>query len=52
MKVAAHGEESWVVSPLKVSDGWYDVTVTADCDEAWSQRFTGHLETGEASVTG
>jgi phospholipase C len=52
VKVAAHGKEAWAVSPLGVSGGWYDVTVTADCDAAWSQRFTGHLETGEASVTG
>ena len=31
---------------------WYDVTVTADCDETWSQRFVGHLETGRPSITG
>ncbi|GII55485.1 phospholipase C, phosphocholine-specific [Planotetraspora thailandica] len=52
VKVNAHGKEAWTVSPVKDSDGWYDVTVTADCDEAWSQRFVGHLETGEASITG
>ncbi|MBY8881994.1 phosphocholine-specific phospholipase C [Actinacidiphila acidipaludis] len=33
-------------------DGWYDFTVTADSDPTWSQRFTGHLETGQASVSG
>ncbi|GAA0386703.1 phospholipase C, phosphocholine-specific [Microbispora corallina] len=52
VKVAAHSKEAWAVSPLGVSGGWYDVTVTADCDAAWSQRFVGHLETGEASITG
>ncbi|MFF3875862.1 hypothetical protein [Streptomyces sp. NPDC001978] len=41
-----------MVSPLEVSGGWYDVTVTTDRDHAWSQRFTGHLETGQASITG
>nr|WTB31415.1 phospholipase C, phosphocholine-specific [Streptomyces sp. NBC_00830] len=52
VKVAAHSKEAWTVSPLEISGGWYDVTVTADRDHAWSQRFTGHLETGKASITG
>ena len=52
VRVAAHSKEAWAISPLKVSDGWYDVTVTVDSDDAWSQQFVGHLETGEASVTG
>ncbi|MEW9517905.1 phosphocholine-specific phospholipase C [Streptomyces tubercidicus] len=33
-------------------NGWYDFTVTVDSDTSWSQRFTGHLETGSASVSG
>jgi phospholipase C len=32
--------------------GWYDFTVTVSVDTAWSRRFTGHIETGAASVTG
>jgi phospholipase C len=52
VKVAPHSKEAWAVSPLGISGGWYDVTVTADCDDAWSQQFIGHLETGEASITG
>ncbi|ARP73701.1 phospholipase C, phosphocholine-specific [Streptomyces pluripotens] len=32
--------------------GWYDFTVTVDSDASWSRRFTGHLETGTASVSG
>jgi phospholipase C len=52
VKVAAHSKEAWAVSPLEISGGWYDVTVTADSDHAWSQQFIGHLETGEASITG
>jgi phospholipase C len=52
VKVTAQSKEAWAVSPLKVSGGWYDVTVTADCDAAWSQQFIGHLETGEPSISG
>ncbi|MGW2744064.1 phospholipase domain-containing protein [Streptomyces sp. NPDC001450] len=33
-------------------NGWYDITVTVDSDATWSRRFTGHLETGAASVRG
>ncbi|MGW2251538.1 hypothetical protein ACWCXH_15220 [Kitasatospora sp. NPDC001660] len=33
-------------------EGWYDFTVTVDADGSWSQRFTGHLETGAPSVSG
>jgi phospholipase C len=32
--------------------GWYDFTITVSSDSAWSRRFTGHIETGAASVTG
>ena len=32
--------------------GWYDFTVTADADQTFSRRFTGHLETGSDSVSG
>lgn len=52
VKVNAHGKEAWTVNPVKESDGWYDVTVTVDVDGGWSQRFVGHIETGEASITG
>jgi len=33
-------------------NGWYDMTVTATGDAAWSQRFVGHIETGTESVSG
>ena len=52
VKVAAHSTKSWTIDPLKLSGGWYDVTVTAGSDDTWSQRFSGHLETGRASITG
>jgi phospholipase C len=40
------------LDPLTTSGGWYDLTVTIDVDASWSQRFTGHLETGRPSITG
>jgi phospholipase C len=40
------------IDPITSATGWYDPTVTVDADSAWSQRFTGHVETGAASVTG
>ncbi|MBO0820237.1 MAG: DUF756 domain-containing protein [Nocardiopsaceae bacterium] len=38
--------------PLATAHGWYGVTVTASTDKSWFQRFTGHLETGQPSITG
>ncbi|MCA1219706.1 phosphocholine-specific phospholipase C [Streptomyces sp. 8L] len=35
-----------------VADGWYDFTVTVPADTTWSRRYTGHMETGAASVSG
>ena len=37
---------------VAISGGWYDFTVTASTDATWRQRFTGHLETGQASISG
>jgi phospholipase C len=50
--VAPHATRTWTLDPLKTSHGWYDLTVTADRDAAWSQRLVGHLETGRPSITG
>jgi phospholipase C len=38
--------------PVGAAGGWYDLTVTASLDAAWSQRFVGHLENGAPSITG
>jgi phospholipase C len=38
--------------PVGTAGGWYDLTVTASLDAAWSQRFVGHLENGAPSITG
>jgi len=48
----AHGRWSHQVDDLVTAHGWYDVTVTADIDPTWSQRFIGHIENGADSVTG
>jgi phospholipase C len=40
------------LDPLTTAAGWYDLTVTIDDDNSWAQRFTGHLETGQPSITG
>jgi phospholipase C len=50
--VAAQGKEAWVLDSCSDADGWYDVTVTVSSDSSFSQRLTGHLETGRPSVTG
>jgi len=32
--------------------GWYDFTVTADADRLFARMYAGHVELGQASVTG
>jgi phospholipase C len=51
-RVAAHRSAVESADPLLSAGGWYDLTVTASTDQSWSQRFVGHLENGEASITG
>jgi phospholipase C len=46
------GSTSDFFNAAAYSHGWYDFTVTASSDATWSQRFTGHLETGLASISG
>jgi phospholipase C len=50
--VGVRGHETWVLDSCSEADGWYDVTVTVSSDAGWSQRLTGHLETGRSSITG
>ena len=52
VRVSAHDRETWVLDACEHSDGWYDLTITVSNDSSWSQRLTGHLETGRASVSG
>jgi phospholipase C len=51
-RVSAHGRAHHLVDPLKTGHGWYDLTVTLDTDPTWTRRYVGHLENGEASITG
>ncbi|MFC1415215.1 phosphocholine-specific phospholipase C [Streptacidiphilus cavernicola] len=51
-QVRAGASLSDYFNAVAYSGGWYDFTITADIDPTWSQRFTGHLETGAPSVSG
>jgi phospholipase C len=51
-QVAAGGSVSDYFNAVAYDNGWYDFTITVSVDSAWSRRFTGHVETGAASVTG
>jgi phospholipase C len=50
--VAAGASVSDYWNQVAYCGGWYDFTITVSTDSAWSRRFTGHIETGSASVTG
>jgi phospholipase C len=51
-QVPAGGSVSDHFNAVAYQNGWYDLTVTVSTDTAWSRRFTGHIETGSASITG
>jgi len=40
-----------IVLPLKDSFSWYDFQLQIKGNTAWSERFAGHVETGEVSKT-
>ncbi|MDH6126583.1 phospholipase C, phosphocholine-specific [Kitasatospora sp. GP82] len=50
--VPAGGSTSDYFNAVAYNNGWYDFTVTVDSDPSWSQRFSGHLETGSPSISG
>ncbi|MBS0446331.1 MAG: phospholipase C, phosphocholine-specific [Proteobacteria bacterium] len=50
--VGAHRKEAFEIDPVAQSSGWYDLRITVSSDSNWSQRLTGHLENGRASITG
>src|SRR6478752_3290454 len=52
VRVSAHDRETWELDACGHADGWYDITVSVSSDASWSQRLTGHLETGRPSVSG
>jgi len=51
-RVPAHGSAMHVADPLADGHGWYDLSVAISSDRSWARRFVGHLEDGNASVTG
>jgi phospholipase C len=51
-RVPASRSATYSADPIGAAGGWYDLTVTASSDPAWSQRFVGHLENGGPSITG
>jgi len=52
VSVDAHHKAVWELDAVALSHGWYDLSITISADAAWSQRLTGHLETGKASISG
>ncbi|MFJ9709089.1 phosphocholine-specific phospholipase C [Streptomyces sp. NPDC101234] len=50
--VAAGAASEDYFNAVAYQSGWYDFTVAVDSDATWSRRFTGHLETASASVSG
>ncbi|MFC1434462.1 phosphocholine-specific phospholipase C [Streptacidiphilus sp. N1-3] len=51
-KVEPGTSSSYSVAVNGSAHGWYDVTATCDLDPSWSQRFTGHVEDGDDSISG
>ncbi len=51
-RVPAHGSAMHVADPLADGHGWYDLSVAISSDRSWARRFVGHLEDGNAGVTG
>ncbi len=51
-QVSAGGTDEDYFNAVYHANGWYDFTVTVITDTTWSQRFTGHLETGLNSISG
>jgi phospholipase C len=50
--VAAGATVNTYFSAAANTHGWYDFTATINGDTSWIRRYTGHLENGNASITG
>jgi phospholipase C len=50
VRPGAHANDYF--NAVAYNGGWYDFRVTASSDATWSRRCTGHLETGQTSVSG
>ena len=51
IKLAKNQVETSVVINLKNSHSWYDLTITQDGNEAYSQQYAGHVEHHKSSFT-
>ncbi|MFE4601812.1 phosphocholine-specific phospholipase C [Kitasatospora indigofera] len=48
LPASATVQNSWTISD---SNGWYDLTATADTTDGFLRRFAGHVENGQESTT-
>ncbi|MFG1797700.1 phosphocholine-specific phospholipase C [Nocardia sp. NPDC049149] len=51
-KIAAGKTTTDTWNALGNGKGWYDLSLTVDVDPAYERHFRGHIENGQASVTG
>jgi phospholipase C len=49
-KIPAGTRENFVLD-LAMSHGWYDITVTVEGNKAFFRQYSGHVETGEESIS-
>jgi phospholipase C len=47
----AGGQAKVVQWSISRSRGWYDLTITAQGDSAFTRHYIGHLENGESSIS-
>jgi len=45
------GDSDTVYLDLRHVYGWYDLTITVDCDASFTRRIAGHVETGKPSMS-
>jgi len=45
------GDSDNVYLDLRHTYGWYDLTITVDCDASFVRRIAGHVETGKPSMS-
>jgi phospholipase C len=52
VKVTGRSSKTVTIDVADQSHGWYDLTISANSDHGWAQRFAGHIETGRPSISG
>ena len=48
-ELTRHDTDTVDLDPLAKNNGWYDLAVSIEGNDAYSRRFAGHLEDGEPS---